>query len=286
MLSYREVMYVVSAAKTGSFARAAEACHISQPSLSIQIKKIEERLDCPIFVRSVQGVQLTPFGRDILPKLEAILAQFDDIQLSANQAKQRQKVSLKLGIISTIGPYLLPKLQDISGIDFTEGTTDILLQKLLINELDGAILALPIKLPNLKSTKLLRDAFYLVAATQNQHVSKIDMKTMTLPEECTFLVLSEEHCLGEQTAELCQLQRSHVSKAFQATSLETIRQMVAQSNNVTLMPAMAKRQGDGLAYYDLAPKFYRDIGIVYKKSSPRRAEISVLEQTLSGLCAR
>ncbi len=287
MLSYREVLYITTAAKTGSFVRASEVCHISQPSLSIQIKKIEERLGNAVFIRSVQGVRLTPFGQEILPLLNIILEKFEAIRAHTSQAKNQKLKPLRLGIIPTVGPYLLPQLQELTGVNFTEGTTDMLIQKLLKDELDGALLALPIKLPQLKSSKLLREPFYLTAAKENAYLRHIqlnaDFSARELPAECSFLILSEEHCLGEQTAELCGLQQGGMNEAFKQTSLETIRSMVAESNNVTLMPAMAKRAGDGLVYHPMAAQFYRDVGLVYKKSGERVAEIAELEVKLRKL---
>ena len=275
MINHRDIDYIIHAAKSGSFANAARACNISQPSLSIQIKKVEERLGNRLFIRSKKGVQLTPFGESILPHLMLIQEQFLQIETISQNALNQPKPRLKIGVIHTVAPYLLPRIKNEAKIKFSESSTHELIKQLLNNKIDAAILALPIQLVQLQALKLYREPFHLVSAKHNPYINEMNLETMEPPKGCQFLTLSEEHCLGQQMIELCNLkQHQHdMSDSFRATSLETIRHMVADSDNLTLMPALAQRQSDGLHYRQLPNRFYREIGLVFNTNASQLNDI-------------
>lgn len=273
MLSAREVQYILSIAEKGAFSKAAQACHISQPSLSAQIKKVEERLGLPLFIRTKKGVSLTSFGERVLPHIQEIQKQYNAIQADAYAMCQTPKRPVRMGIIPTVGPYLLPKMKGGAAYTFTEAPTQNLIELLLKDEMDAAIVALPLMLPQFETMKLYREPFYLAGAAENPHLMHVDLEQGYFPEGCRLLILSEEHCMGEQTAKLCQLNLAHRNDTFKATSLETLRHMVSDSLDVTLIPESAKREGDGLTYRSLPSKFYREIGVIYKATSARRGDV-------------
>ncbi len=282
-MNLRDIEYILAAAEIGSFAKAARVCHISQPSLSIQIKKVEELLGCALFIRDKKGVRLSEFGETVLSYFKEIQDNVSKIHTMAQKQRSEPLPTIRLGAIATAAPYIFPYITDIENLVFEESTTVELIKKLLDDEIDAALLALPVKVPLLTSMSLYKEPFYLVAAQNNPYAQTIDVETIALPPECRFLVLSEEHCMGEQTMSLCKLNRNNNHKIFKATSLETIRHMVATSNDITLMPALARRHNDGLSYYDLSPRYHRDIGLVYKARTRHTEQIHNLHAKVKTL---
>jgi LysR family hydrogen peroxide-inducible transcriptional activator len=275
MINFRDIEYILYAAQSGSFAGAAKACNISQPSLSIQIKKVEDRLGNRIFVRSKKGVKLTSFGETIVPHLINVQKELKAIDTISQHMINQPKPHLKIGVIHTVAPYLLPRIKNEAQIQFSENSTHQLVNKLINEEIDAAILALPIKLMQLESIKLYREPYYLVSSENNPMLEQINMDNMLPPEGTQFLILSEEHCLGQHMVELCNLRQyqHETGDKYRATSLETIRQMVAVSNNLTLLPALAHRHNDGLGYRSLPKRFFREIGLVFNNQTPHLNDI-------------
>lgn len=283
-MNLRDIEYILSAAKNGSFARAAAECHVSQPSLSVQIKKIEGRLGHSLFIRDKKGVRLSPMGEKILPHFKAMQDSANEIfQISTTHSAADDNAPIKLGAIATVAPYIIPHIANFRQINFEESTTAELIKKLLDDEIDAALLALPIKVPQLKSLSLYKEKFFLVGAKKNKNIAAMDFKTMIPPEHSRFLILSDEHCMGEQAINLCRLNDDMTRKMFRARSLETIRQMVASSDDITLMPETARRAHDGLTYYPLPAKFYRTIGLVYKNKNLKIEQIQALHQQMKAL---
>ena len=282
-MNLRDIDYILSAAENGSFAKAAELCHVSQPSLSVQIKKVENELGHVLFVRDKRGVRLSGFGRTVLPELEKIRDTKTYIHTLAERQANQSVKPIKLGAIATVAPYIIPHISGLDDFIFEESTTADLIKKLLDDEMDATLLALPIKIPQLRTLALYREPFYLAAAENNPYIKDMDFDNMTPPDGCRFLALSDEHCLGEQTIHLCRLGQNNSSKVFKATSLETIRHMVSTSHDMTLMPTMAKRPYDGLTYYSLPAKYYRTIGLVYKSGNPRIEQIQSLQKQIKAL---
>lgn len=282
-MNIRDIEYILSAAEEGSFAKAAKVCNVSQPSLSIQIKKVEDRLGTHLFIREKRGVRLSEFGESIRPQLETVLQAVSDIERRAEIELDKPKEPLRLGAIATVAPYIFPYIRDIENIAFEESTTAALIKQLLDEEIDAALLALPIQVPQLTSLSLFKEPLLLAAAEDNVRAEEMNVDTMEPPTGSRFLVLYDEHCLGEQTLNLCKLDHQIGNKVFRATSLETIRHMVATSEDITLMPALARRKSDGLVYYDLPDRYYRTIGIVYKGRNQNTPAIQTLSNKIKSL---
>ncbi len=279
-MNLRDIKYILTAVETGSFVQAAEVCHISQPSLSIQIKKVEERLGHALFIRHKKGVRLSEFGESVLPYFETVQNNVLKINNLAEKQKGKPAPTMRLGAIATVAPYIFPYLKNTEDVAFEESTTAKLIKKLLDDQIEAALMALPMKIPQLSTMTLYKEPFYLAAAQNNSYAEKMDFETMEPPPECRFLILSEEHCMGEQTINLCRLHPGNNKKVFKANSLETVRHMVATSNDMTLIPALAIRAHDGLAYYSLPSKYHRNIGLVYKKSSKHIDQIHALHHDI------
>lgn len=279
-MNLRDIEYTLKAYETGRFAEAAKQCHISQPSLSIQIKKIEQELGHAIFVRQQNGVKLTDFGNHILPYFEDIQRNVGLIKNYAQNHANQRNPRIRLGAIFTVAPFLFPHIQSINNLRFEESNTKELLAKLLNEKLDAAIMALPVKTPVLITKKILREPFYLTAKKNNTLAKKIKLKTLTFPKECQFVALTEEHCLGDQIKDICHLFGYRNKKIIEKTSLETIRRLIAASDYFTLMPEMAKSKNDGLQYKKLPEKYYREIGLVYRKHAPLEDHILKLWKSI------
>lgn len=282
-MNLRDIEYILSAAETGNFARAAQLCNVSQPSLSIQIKKVEERLGSPLFIRDKKGVRLSEFGQSTISYFEDIQKNVAHINSLARQKQDMPPPQITVGAIATAAPYILPHLMHIQNLNVEEATTSLLIQKILNDEIDAALVALPTKVPLLSSVSLYDEPFYLVAAEGNPYVEDMDLNTMEPPEDCRILALTEEHCMGEQTMSLCKIRLDQKNRVFKATSLETIRHMVATSNDMTLMPALAWRSHDGLSYHELPEKFHRKIGLVFKSRTDKIEQIHELRDTIKRL---
>ncbi len=278
-MNLRDIDYILMAAEVGSFAKAAERCFVSQPSLSIQVKKTEEMLGQPIFARHKNGVRLTAFGEKILPHLLAVQKEIDSIKAFSKQSEE----VLRLGAIATVAPYIFTEIADLDNIIFEESVTSDLLQRLDSGEIDAALLALPVEASGLTHSLLYREPFYLAAAKGNKHLDSIDLDSIeTAPENCRFIVLSEEHCLAQQVVHLCRLDKpkNNSPDIFRASSLEMARRLVAGGNDITLIPARAKRDDDGLTYRALGNRYYRDIGLVYRKEASNMRSIKKLYNSL------
>lgn len=282
-MNLRDIEYILAAAETGNFARAAELCNVSQPSLSIQIKKVEERLGSALFVRDKKGVRLSEFGHTTITYFEDIHKNVAQINNLARKKQDIPPPRIRVGAIATAAPYILPHVMHIENLDVEESTTADLIQKILNDEIDAALLALPTKAPMLSSVKLYDEPFYLVTAEENHSADDMDYDTMEPPQGCKILALTEEHCMGEQTMSLCKLRLDDKNRIFKATSLETIRHMVATSNDMTLMPALAWRGNDGLTYHKLPKKFHRKMGLVFKSRSEKIEQIHELRDTIKAL---
>ena len=280
-MNLRDIDYILMAAEVGSFAKAAERCFVSQPSLSIQVKKAEDSLGQAIFVRHKNGVRLTAFGEKILPHLRKVQAEISAI----NDLSHKSGEVLRLGAIATVAPYIFTEIADLQNIIFEESVTSDLLQRLSSGEIDVALLALPIKESGLAHSLLYREPFYLASAKGNENLSSIDLDDLnSLPKNCRFVVLTEEHCLAQQVLHLCHLDKSSGTDSgadiFRASSLEMARRLVAGGKDVTLIPARAKRDDDGLEYRSLANRYYRDIALVYRKDSSNMRSIKQLHRNL------
>ncbi|MBS1201432.1 MAG: hypothetical protein H6R27_2110 [Proteobacteria bacterium] len=291
-MNLRDLQYLVALAETGHFGEAAERCHVSQPTLSAQVKKLEEYLGVQLFERQPRKVSLTDVGRRIVERARLIVQQAEDIRGVARASRDPLTGKLRIGLIPTIAPYLLPRVASrlrtrLPGLQLMlyEYQTDPLLGKLRAGELDLAILALPADTTGLETRALFAESF-VVAMPRNHRLSaRKRLKPADLAGE-TLLLLEDGHCLRDQALEVCGTVAVAEEQDFRATSLETLRQMVAAGLGVTLLPRLAAEGpiagARGLEIRPFAPPSpSRTVGAAWRRSSTREAAIVAVCDVLS-----
>lgn len=290
-MNLRDFRYLVALADTRHFGQAAERCHVSQPTLSAQIRKLENYLGVELIERQPRRISLTEMGEKVVARARRLIAEVDEIQALTRKEGDPLSGKLKVGLIPTIGPYLLPlvarklhkqlpKLQ----LMLYEYQTAILLEKLHHGEIDVAILALPVEMDGLESQKLYDEDFLLAMPPDHPLAKKQRVKPDDLPGE-TLLLLEDGHCLRDQALAVCSRVNVRESQDYRATSLETLRQMVAAGLGVTLMPALAA-SGPFASNRSLTlrpfsqPVPSRTVGSVWRKSSTRSAAIHAVSNLI------
>jgi len=292
-MTLQELRYLVALADTGHFARAAEICHISQSTLSTQIKKLEDYLGVMLFDRGLRRIATTPVAHEIVNRARAMVQEAEQIRRMAKQAQNPMDTSLQLGVIPTLGPYLLPRVLPAVHLAhpklrllLREETTAKLLERLAQGSLDAALLALPLADENLHVETLFYEPF--IAALPLQH-PLAKHKTIKVSDLIAgqLLLLEEGHCLRDQALQVCGTAGSVQSEEVKATSLETLRQMVAMGLGCTLMPALAVDDGletvsaNGIAYRRLRPPVPgRTVGLAWRQRSPRQLTLNQLTLSL------
>ena len=254
-MTLTELKYIVAVAREKHFGKAAEACHVSQPTLSVAIKKLEEELQVKLFERNANEITVTPLGEEIVRQAQSVLEQADSIREIAKRGKDPLAGALRLGIIYTIGPYLLPDLvrQVITlspqmPLMLQENFTVKLLEELRTGEIDCAILAEPFPDTNLAMAPLYDEPF--VAAVPSSHpLAQRDNITAEELKSETMLLLGNGHCFRDHVLEVCpefarfSSNAEGIRKSFEGSSLETIKHMVASGMGVTLVPRLSVPKG-------------------------------------------
>ncbi len=297
-MNLRDLKYLVALADTGHFGRAAQKSHVSQPTLSAQIKKLEEQLGVSLLERRPRNVALTEVGTRVVARARRILQEADDIAELARESRDPLAGALKVAFIPTLGPYLLPlvtprirkqlpKLQLL----LYEYQTGPLLERLRAGEIDLGVLALGVDVSGLEVLPLHEEAFTLAVPAGHRLAKKSAVRAEDLAGE-TLLLLEDGHCLREQALDVCSRIDVHEAEDFRATSLETLRQMVVAGLGVTLLPELATQgpfaQAKSVAIRPFAkPAPRRTIGAVWRKSSTRAPAIAAvceaLKKALDGL---
>ena len=250
-MTLTELKYIVAVAREKHFGRAADACYVSQPTLSVAIKKLEEELDVKIFERSAGEVAVTPLGEQIVRQAQSVLEQAAEIKEIAKRGKDPLSGMLTLGVIYTIGPYLLPELVRNSiqrtpqmPLMLQENFTTKLLEMLRTGEIDCAIVAEPFPDTGL-ATAPLYDEPFMAAVPSTHPLAKQDSVTTTELKNETMLLLGAGHCFRDHVLEVCPEFARYASNAegirrtFEGSSLETIKHMVAAGMGVTLVPRLS-----------------------------------------------
>lgn len=245
-MNLRDLHYLVALAEHRHFGHAAEACFVSQPTLSTQIRKLEDELGVALVERAPRKVLLTEAGREIARRARQVLAEVDEIKTIAQRTRDPQAGRLRLGIFPTLGPYLLPLLVPLARERFPrlelllfEEKTEHVLRMLREGALDAGILALPLHEDSLHSEFLFEEPFMLaVPETHPLAQSNAPLRLAELRGQ-QLLLLEDGHCLRDQALEVCQLSGAGEKSGFRATSLETLRQMVAANVGITLLPQLA-----------------------------------------------
>ncbi|HTN94560.1 MAG TPA: LysR substrate-binding domain-containing protein [Gallionella sp.] len=279
-MTLQELRYVVALADAGHFGRAAEACFVSQSTLSTQIKKLEDYLGVALFDRSLKNVTLTPAGHDIVDSARHIIEEANRICELSKQTKDPMVRSIHLGVIPTLGPYYLPHVLPLVHQHYPklrlllrEEMTPHVLAHLTEGKLDAGLLALPLPVidPAMETVPLFIEPFLAAVPAEHPLAAANEIRLDELVHAGLFL-LEEGHCLRNQALEACQLEGLE-NEEIRATSLETLRQMVGMGLGVTLIPALAGMQshdvGTRVALRPLAsPGASRIIGLVWRKRSP------------------
>jgi len=244
-MNLRALQYFVTLADLRHFSKAADACFVSQPTLSTQIRKLEEELGVQLVERSPKNVMLTPAGEEIALRAQQVLHDVEQIRTVARRSKNPQQGKLRLGLFPTLAPYLLPHV--VPGLrerypqlhlQLSEEKTEDCLSLLRRGSLDAALLALPVPADGLEIEILFREPF-VVALPGNHALAGRDQIGLADLSGSELLLLEEGHCLREHALEVCALAGAHERVDFHATSMETLRQMVAANVGITLMPMLA-----------------------------------------------
>jgi LysR family hydrogen peroxide-inducible transcriptional activator len=244
-MNLRDLRYLVALAEHKHFGRAAEASFVSQPTLSTQIKKLEDELGVALVERTPRKVLLTEVGREIAQRAREVLNEVDQIRAIARRTLDPESGTVRLGIFPTLGPYLLPHVVPRVRERFprlelllVEEKTEVLLRQLREGRLDAAVLALPIHDDQLHAEFLFEEPFLLAVPEQHELARRKLLKLDDIADQ-NLLLLEEGHCLRDQALEVCNLSGASEKSGFRATSLETLRQMVAANVGVTLLPTLA-----------------------------------------------
>lgn len=287
-MNLRDIEYILAVAEHKSFSAAAGFCNVSQPSLSTQIKKVEDELGAKIFERDNRHVYLTAFGQAFITRAERIVQEVEDIKSAAKQSLNPFDGEFTLGAIATVAPYYFPavlkkikKKAPSLQLNLHEGQTATLVEDLLAGRIDAAILSLPTDKHLFESAALFEDDFFLAVPEGHPLAKKKQADEGDFKNE-KLILLDDGHCLRQQALDLCQRAAVQEDKAFRATSLETIRHIVATGDGMTLMPSIALRKGDGIAYVPMKnPRYSRTIGLVWRKTSDRTELMSAIVKALA-----
>jgi LysR family hydrogen peroxide-inducible transcriptional activator len=285
-MTLRDLEYLVALADTRHFGRAAGRCHVSQPTLSAQLRKLEDYLGDPLVERRPRHAALTAAGAAVAQRARRMLADADDIRALARASQDPLAGSLKVGLIPTLGPYLLPRiapriakaLPKLS-LMLHEYQTAPLVARTLAGDLDLAILALPADTKGLVTRSLFAEAFLVAMPEGHRLAARKRVRTSDLEGE-KLLLLEEGHCLRDQALEVCERAGTE-EQDFRATSLETLRQMVAAGLGVTLLPRLAAEgpfaSARSLAVRPFAPPApNRVIGAAWRRSTSRGEAIAAV----------
>jgi LysR family transcriptional regulator, hydrogen peroxide-inducible genes activator len=297
-MTLTELRYIVALHQTAHFGKAAEKCFVSQPTLSVAIKKLEEELNVSLFERSRNQVRVTPLGQKVVQQAQIVLEQTDVIHELANSGKDALGSTLSIGAIFTVGPYLfphfVPQLQKSAPnmpLYIEENYTAVLREKLRNGELDAIIIALPFNEPDVVSQALYEEPF-VVLLHGDHPLCKQEKITSKQIEKEKVLLLGEGHCFRDQVLEACPGLKLKFSNTFdnlqsvvEGSSLETLKHMVASKLGVTILPQSATQwdhYGDGTLTTRplVTPMSTRTVALAWRASFPRHKAIDALSQSI------
>ena len=293
-MNLRDLKYLVALADHKHFGRAAAACYVSQPTLSTQIKKLEDELGVPLVERAPRKVMLTPAGRDAAERARRIVAEVEQMKEAARRSQDPEAGTVRLGMFPTLGPYLLPHVVPRIRARFphlelllVEEKSDVLLSRLREGKLDAGLLALPVADDQLHTEFLFEEPFVL-AVPESHPLAQRGSLTLAELSHQQLLLLEDGHCLREQALDVCRLSGANEKTEFRATSLETLRQMVAADVGITLLPTLAVKPPVArspnihlLGFSDSHPS--RRIAMVWRKSSAMSGFLQVFAQVFREL---
>lgn len=295
-MNLRDLKYLIAVAETRHFGRAAERCFVSQPTLSGQIKKLEEELGITVFERTNRSVTITPIGEQILTHARQLMEQADVIHQVARAHRDPLAGPLRIGAIPTLSPYLMPlvlvplkRRYSQLKLVLSEEITETLLKRLRGHEIDAALLATPVEEQDLTAIPLFDEPFWLAHPRDHELYSKDDITRDDL-DKLDLLLLSDGHCLTHQIMDVCRLadrpQQGEMAD-LRASSLETLLQLVGAGFGCTLVPALAIRGSwmtdSGIIARQLElPDAFRRVQLVFRASYPRRAALDAFAEIILG----
>ena len=286
-IKLKDLRYLVAVADTRHFGRAADKCFVSQPTLSAQLKKLEDYLGVQLIERQPKNVSLTEAGEQIVARARRMLEASEEVVALARAHRDPLAGRLRVALLPTIGPYLLPRVsqpirKELGRLELRlyEYQTEQILERLETGDIDLGILALPIHADGFETRELFTEPFVVAMPDQHRLAKRDTVKIDDLNGE-TLLLLEDGHCLRDQALEVCSRVDLHEKQDFRATSLETLRQMVATGAGITLLPELASQGAYGNArgvtirpFARPAPS--RQVGAVWRKTSARRVAIDAV----------
>lgn len=287
-VTLRQLRYFEALARHCHFGRAAEACSVTQPALSMQIKELEEALGAVLIERSARQIRLTRFGEEAVAGVRAILRSVDELGDMARASRGRLCGRFRIGMIPTIAPYLLPAVIKNLGethpevaMQVREAVTSKLIQELTEARLDAAIVALPVSEHSMTEVPLFTEDFLLVRPAEEEGAP---VPTSEALREMRLLLLEEGHCFRDQALSFCNMQTSSSRDTLDASSLSTLVQMVGAGLGVTLIPEMAVALETRSASVAVSrfkdPQPSRTVGMIWRKASPLSGQIMQLSEVV------
>lgn len=291
----KDLKYLIAVAETNHFGQASERCCVSQPTLSGQIKKLEEELGVTLFERTNRSVEITPAGREILTHARQMMEQADIISQLAKSHQDPLAGPLRIGIIPTLSPYLIPlilsplkKQLPRMKLILSEEMTETLIRRLQQHEIDAALLATPVDGPELKAIALFDEPFWVAYPKRHEFHNKDKIMLRDLSNE-HLLLLSEGNCLAEQAMDVCHIRDRQSQGEYadlRASSLETLIQLVGAGYGITLIPALAlhgaKKLASGVEAQPLSmANASRRVVLVYRHSYYRTAALQALAHVIT-----
>ena len=291
--SLRQLQYAVAVADTGGFRRAAERCHVSQPSLSAQLAQLESVLGVKLFERGARRILATPAGTDLLARARRVLIEADALSTSAQRFLDPLAGTLRIGIIPTVSPYLLPDVAPALRaraprltVIWTEEKTGELLHDLSAGRLDAALLAHGAHLTEFETEQVGVDPFVLAGRRDHPLLRSRRPARLGELEGQNVLLLGDGHCFRDQALALCTKAHAHEAD-YTATSLATLTQMAAGGAGITLLPALSlpveNRRGDLALRRFVAPAPSRTLVLAWRKGSPLRAGLKEVAAAISAV---
>lgn len=293
-MEMHQLRYLIAVARTGSFSRAAEQCHVTQPSLSQQIQKLEAELGERLFDRMHREVRLTATGRALMSRALRILEEVDGVFRDVHDTREILQGTLTLGVLPTIAPYMLPEVagrfaRAFPKVDMVvmEDTTDALLRLGLGHEIDLALVSDPIRDARFEVKALLTEELLLALPTGHRLASRKTVAASELDQE-RLIVMREGHCLGEQVLGFCDRRSLRPQISFRSAQIETVQALVRGGLGVSLIPAMAAGQGraTGLVYRSLSPVPRRVINAIWPRQRPLSRTAQEFVKALEAGCRR
>jgi len=294
-MNLRDLKYLVALADHRHFGKAAAACFVSQPTLSTQIRKLEDELGLPLVERAPRKVMLTPAGVEAAARARTIVAEVEQMKEAARRSRDPEAGTVRLGIFPTLGPYLLPHVipnirERFPQLELllVEEKSDELLTRLREGKLDAALLALPLDDDQLHAEFLFEEPFLLAVSQQHPLARRQHLDVQELSSQ-KLLLLEDGHCLRDQALAVCRLSGANEKSEFRATSLETLRQMVAADVGITLLPTLSVKppvpRSDNIRLLDFSgdDRPSRRIAMAWRRSSAMTGFLEQLAQQFKRL---